>query len=175
MMAEDVRRLLDHLEIGRADLMGYSMGARICAFLAINHPDRVRSVIFGGLGMGMIEGVGDPEPIAEALEAPSADQVRDPQGRAFRAFAEQTGGDLGALAACMRAARKRIGREAIGSISAPVLVAVGETDEIGGSPHGLAELIPGARALEIPRRDHMQAVGDKVFKKAVAEFLAERP
>ena len=51
LMAEDARRLLDHLEIEKADVMGYSMGARITAFLSINHPDRVRSAVFGGLGI----------------------------------------------------------------------------------------------------------------------------
>src|ERR1700686_4903124 len=44
-MAEDVRALLDHLQIERADVMCYSMGARITAFLAVAHPQRVRSAI----------------------------------------------------------------------------------------------------------------------------------
>ena len=52
LMAEDVRALLDHLGIDKADVMGYSMGARITAFLALAHPDRVRSAILGGLGAG---------------------------------------------------------------------------------------------------------------------------
>src|SRR5213082_2258689 len=50
-MAEDVRALLDHLDLPRADLMGYSMGARICAFLALRNRGRARSVILGGLGI----------------------------------------------------------------------------------------------------------------------------
>ena len=61
--------------------MGYSMGARIAAFLALEHPDRVRSVILGGLGIQLVDGVGLPESIAEALEAPSLDDVTDPMGR----------------------------------------------------------------------------------------------
>ena len=56
LMAGDVRALLDHLKIARADLLGYSMGARIAAFVAVQHPERVRSVIFGGLGIRMVEG-----------------------------------------------------------------------------------------------------------------------
>src|ERR1043166_1220171 len=71
LMAEDVRALLDHLRISRADVMGYSMGARIAAFLALAHPDRVRSAILGGLGTHLIEGAGLPTSIADALEAPS--------------------------------------------------------------------------------------------------------
>src|SRR5215470_13599829 len=93
-MAEDVRALLDHLGIARADVMGYSMGARISAFLALAHPQRVRSVIFGGLGAHLIKGVGLPESIADALEAPSLAAVTDPQGQVFRSFAEQTHSDL---------------------------------------------------------------------------------
>src|SRR5436190_2175639 len=86
VMAEDVRALLDHLSIGRADVMGYSMGTRITTFLALKHPARVRSAILGGLGIKLVEGVGLPEEIAIALEAPSLDDVDDPIGRMFRAF-----------------------------------------------------------------------------------------
>src|SRR3972149_6190490 len=57
VMAEDGLRLLDHLGIERADVMGYSMGARIAAFLVLNHPERVRSVVFGGLGINMVRGM----------------------------------------------------------------------------------------------------------------------
>ena len=71
LMAEDVRALIDHLGLSRADVMGYSMGARIAAFLALEHPERVRSVVLGGLGIRLVDGVGLPESIADALEAPS--------------------------------------------------------------------------------------------------------
>ncbi len=93
LMAEDVRALLDHLNIERADVMGYSMGARITAFLAHRHPERVRSMILGGLGIKLVEGAGLPDSIAEALEAPSIDDVTDPTGHMFRSFAEQTKSD----------------------------------------------------------------------------------
>ncbi len=170
-MAEDARRLLDHLGIGRADVMGYSMGARISAFLTLNHPDRVRSVVFGGLGYGMVEGVGRPEPIADALEAPRLSDVTDKTGRAFRAFAEQTKSDRLALAACMRSSRQKIAEDQVSRITQPVLIAVGTKDEIAGSPQRLAALMPQAEVLEIPNRDHMVAVGDKVFKAGVLAFL----
>jgi pimeloyl-ACP methyl ester carboxylesterase len=173
-MADDVRALLDHLKIDRADVMGYSMGARITAFLAVKHPERVRSAILGGLGMRLVEGVGLPESIADALEAPSLDKVRDPTGRLFRIFADQTKSDLRALAACIRGSRQTLSREEVASIRAPVLVAVGTKDPVAGSAQQLAALIPGARALDIPDRDHMLAVGDKVFKAGVVDFLNQR-
>jgi pimeloyl-ACP methyl ester carboxylesterase len=173
-MADDVRALLDHLNIERADVMGYSMGARITAFLVLSHAARVRSVIFGGLGIRLVEGVGLPESIADALEAPSPDDVRDPTGRMFRIFAEQTKSDLRALAACIRGSRQTLSASQVASIRVPVLVAVGTKDQVAGSARELAALIPGARALDISDRDHMLAVGDKVFKAGVIDFLNQR-
>jgi pimeloyl-ACP methyl ester carboxylesterase len=174
IMAEDVRALLDHLDLRRADIMGYSMGARIAAFLALAHPDRVRAAVLGGLGFRLVEGVGLPDTIADALEAPSLAEVADPVAYMFRAFAEQTKSDLRALAACMRGSRQTLSRSEAARIAVPVMVAVGENDPIAGSPEALAALIPGAKALVIPGRDHMLAVGDRVFKSGVVEFLARQ-
>jgi pimeloyl-ACP methyl ester carboxylesterase len=175
IMAEDVRALLDHLGLPRADVMGYSMGARISAFLALLHPDKVRSVVLGGLGIRLVEGVGLPDTIADALEAPSLADVTDPVAYMFRAFAEQTKSDLPALAACLRGSRQTLSASEVGRIAGPVLVAVGSEDPIAGSPEELAALIPGAQSLAIPGRDHMLAVGDRVFKSGVLDFLAKRP
>jgi len=174
-MAEDARRLLDHLGISRADVMGYSMGARITAFLALAHPDRVRSAIFGGLGINMVRGMAGTGPIAHALEAESIDQVTNPTARTFRAFAEQTKSDLKALAACIRSSRDPITADDVGRIASPVLVVVGSDDVVGGSASALAALIPGGEAVEIPGRDHMKAVGDRRYKEAVLDFLRRRP
>lgn len=174
-MAEDVRALMDHLGLARADVMGYSMGARITAFLAQAHPERARAAILGGLGIRLVEGVGLPETIADALEAPSLADVRDPTGRTFRSFAEQTKSDLRALAACIRGSRQVLAREQVEAFTMPVMVAVGTEDEVAGSASALAALIPGAEVLEIPGRDHMLAVGDKTYKSGVLDFLARRP
>ncbi len=75
----------------------------------------------------------------------------------------------------MRGPRQTLSREQVAGINAPVLVAVGTKDDVAGSAPALAALIPGARALDIPGRDHMLAVGDKVFKAGVLEFLNQRP
>ncbi len=164
--------LLDHLQLARADVMGYSMGARITAFLALKHPDRVRSAILGGLGIHLVDGVGLPVSIADALEAPSLADVTDPTGRTFRAFAEQTKSDLKALAACIRGSRQTLTRAEVGGIEVPVLVAVGTKDDVAGSAAGTGRAHSEARsALDIPGRDHMLAVGDKVFKEAALDFL----
>lgn len=175
MMADDARRLLDRLGIAQADVMGYSMGARIAAFLAINHPDRVRSVVFGGLGINMVRGMVGSGPLAHALEAPRIEDVTNDTARSFRLFAESTKSDLKALAACMRGPREKVAPEQLATISVPCLVAVGTEDVIGGSAAQLAALIPGAQALEIVGRDHMKAVGDSHFKQGVLNFLTQVP
>ncbi len=171
-MAEDARRLLDHLAIPVADVMGYSMGARVAAFLAINHPQRVRRAVFAGLAQRMITGVGGAEAIAEALEAPSRDDVSDPAARSFRIFAEQTKSDLAALSACIRSSREKIAAEELARIRVPVLVVAGENDDVAGDVETLVNTIPGARGLTLPGRNHMNAVGDRGYKDAVLAFLA---
>ncbi|WP_421851274.1 alpha/beta fold hydrolase [Oricola sp.] len=171
IMAGDSLALLRYLEIGQAHVMGYSMGARISAFLALAAPGTVRSLIFGGLGIGMVEGLGSWEGIEAALLADSANDAADARSRAFRVFADQTGSDRIALAACIRTSRKKLTPEQMGSIAAPTLVSVGTKDDIAGSPHELARLMPDARALDIEGRDHMLAVGDRMFKAGALEFL----
>ncbi|MBL8567510.1 MAG: alpha/beta hydrolase [Phreatobacter sp.] len=172
LMAEDARALLDHLGIDRTVVLGYSMGSRITAFLAQRHPDRVSAAIMGGLGIKLVDGVGLPESIAEALEAETLEEVTDPQGRMFRAFAMQTRSDRRALAACIRGSRNLMSREDAATIRCPVLIAVGTRDAIAGGPEPLAAIIPKGEALSIPDRDHMPAVGDKVFKAGALDFLA---
>jgi pimeloyl-ACP methyl ester carboxylesterase len=174
IMASDVVALMDHLSIPRADIMGYSLGARMTAWLGLTKPERLRSAILGGIGMAMVDGGGPGENVAAALEAPSLEEVSDPVARTFRAFADQTRSDRRALAACLRGSRGLMSRDEVTGINVPVLIAVGTTDEVAGAAHGLGDLIPGAEVLDIPNRDHMRAVGDKVYKTGVVDFLSRR-
>ena len=174
-MAEDGRRLLDHLGIETADVMGYSMGARISAFLTIHHPGRVRRAVFAGLASRMITGVGGAEAIAQALEAPSRDDVSNPAARSFRIFAEQTRSDRRALAACIRSSREKISAADLRTIQVPVLVVAGEKDDVAGDVETLVAAIPGSKGISLPGRNHMNAVGDRGYKQAVLAFLGEEP
>jgi pimeloyl-ACP methyl ester carboxylesterase len=173
-MAGDVSALMDHLKIERADVMGYSLGSRMTALLARYQPQRLRSAILGGIGIGLIEGGGPGKNVVLALEAPSIDDVSDPVGRTFRAFADQTRSDRRALAACLRGSRRLMTNEEAAGITVPVLIAVGTADEVAGSAAALGKVIPGSQVLDIPNRDHMRAVGDKVFKRGVLDFLSRR-
>lgn len=171
-MAGDSRRLLDHLELDRVPVIGYSMGARIAAFLALQSPERVQAAIFGGMGINLVTGFADSEAIISALTAESLAEVTDRSGRQFRIFAEHSGADRAALAACMINSREPMREADVKRITAPVLVAVGEADDMAGSPEALARLLPNAEAFVIPRRDHMRATGDIEFRRAALAFLA---
>lgn len=172
IMADDAARLLEYVSVGPVAVMGYSMGARIAAFLTLQRSDLVGRAIFAGLAERMVTGVGGAEEIAAGLEAPTWHDVTDPGARAFRLFAEQTKSDLKALAACMRSSRVRIKAEALAAIRVPVLVVAGEQDDIAGPVQPLVDLIAGAKGVILPRRNHMNAVGDSGYKKAVLAFLA---
>jgi pimeloyl-ACP methyl ester carboxylesterase len=170
-MARDAVALLDHLGIRQAAVLGYSMGARIAAFMAFEHKERVACVMFGGMGMNLINGLSDGNDIISGLRAPSLDGLTHPTARQFRIFADQTKSDREALAACMETSRQPMARADVRRIAVPVLVAVGEADDMAGPPEPLAALIPNAEAFVIPKREHMRATGDKAFKAAALAFL----
>ncbi|MBV1706015.1 MAG: alpha/beta hydrolase [Hyphomicrobiales bacterium] len=170
-MAGDALRLLAHLDIPVADVVGYSMGARIASFMALQAPGTVRRLVLGGLGIHLVEGVGLPMGIADAMEAARLDDLTDPMQRMFRAFAERTGADRAALAACIRGSRQEMTPAEVASITCPVLIAVGTLDKVAGDAHALAKLFIHGQALDILGRDHNLAVGDKNFKAVVVEFL----
>ncbi len=174
-MADDAARLLGHLGIAKAHVMGYSMGARISAFLAINHPGLVHDAVFAGLASRMITGIGGGAAIADALEAPSIRDAPSPEAKAFRYFAELTKSDLKALAACIRSSREKITVEMLGTITAPVLVVAGDADSVAGEVGPLVAAIKAARGVVLPERNHMNAVGDKTYKQEVVAFFQTNP
>lgn len=171
LMAEDAARLLAHLGLGPIPVMGYSMGARIAAFLTLERPGMVSALILGGLGIHLVDGAGLPPTLVEAMDAPTLQAVTDPVGRMFRAFADRTGADRRALAACIQGSRRTLTRGDVARITQPTLIAVGTRDAIAGSAAPLAALMQNAEVLDIPGRDHNPAVGDKTFKAGVLAFL----
>ncbi len=172
-MAGDMARLLAHLRIERAHVMGYSMGARVAAFLALAHPQKVCALVLAGMAGNLIAGVGGAEEIARALLAENPDAADIPAwARGFRQFAERVGNDLQALAACITSSRTPIAPEALHKLDMPVLVTVGSEDGIAGDPALLMPHLPSnAELLLLQGRDHMNAVGDRRHKQAVAAFL----
>jgi pimeloyl-ACP methyl ester carboxylesterase len=173
-MIDDIATVMAAAGLGNADIMGYSMGGMLTMGLLMRRPDLARRAIVAGAGETYFKDAPiRRRAIADALVAPDPDAITDPVNRQFRIFASQAGKDLPALAACMRAERTIFTREQLGQWQGPVLVVCGEHDALTGSPEGLADAFPQGRAIVVPKRDHMAAVGDKVYKQAVLEFLAE--
>lgn len=170
-MADDARNLLRHLKIERTAVIGYSMGARIAAFLALNHPEKVSVSVWGGMGLNLISGLADSETIISALTADSLSDVKDRIGRQFRIFADHNKADKAALAACMVSSREPMSEAQVRRIAGPVLVAAGSDDDMAGDPVALANLLPNGEAFTIEKRDHMRATGDPQFKRAALTFL----
>lgn len=167
-MAGDVVRLLDHLDVPAAAYLGYSMGARIGLQVVLQHPRRVTRAVLGGVGSaGSIE---HAEQIARALEL--GEPTDDPTAQTFYRFASARPiNDLKALAACMRGLRPHATPEQLARVRVPILVVVGDRDEIAAGAPELIELVPSARLVTIPARDHMSAVPAGEFKRAAIEFL----
>ena len=169
-MAADVVRLLDHLGVDRADVVGYSMGSRVAVQLLVDHPERVNAVVLGGAGETVVEGAPNREEIATALEVDDPAAVTHPAGRRFRRFAERQDADLRALAAAMRGFRA-FDVERLAGVTNPVLVVAGSDDRLVDEPAALADRFERGEAYVVPERDHMTTVGDPRFRQAVVDFL----
>jgi pimeloyl-ACP methyl ester carboxylesterase len=171
LMAEDAKRLIEQLGHRSVFLIGYSMGARIAAMLMLRYPILVAAAVLGGLAANMIKGLSHTEEIARALEAEQPNPQAGKEVLGYRRFAEQTGGDLKALAACMRASRQEIAAEDLQRIDVPVLVVAGSEDATAGPVEPLVKALAMGRGLVLPGRDHMKAVGDRTFKEETIRFL----
>jgi pimeloyl-ACP methyl ester carboxylesterase len=172
----DVLALLDHLEIERADLFGYSMGARTALGAALLAPDRVGQLILGGVGENWFASLPPGPPpgemtIAEAMLAEDVESIRPPLAQSFRHFADEQGEDRQALAAFIQAERPRLDREAMAALHIPVLVVAGAHDDLAGDPEPLAQAFPDGRAVVLTGCDHFSAIPHALTKSTVFDFL----
>ena len=167
-MAGDVVRLLDHLDVPAASYLGYSMGGRIGLEVVLDYPDRVQRAVVGGIGAaGALDRADE---IARAFRL--GEPTDDPVARMFYNFASsRPTNDLIALAACIKGLRPESRPERLAKIQTPILIAVGDHDDIARGAPELIELIPTARLVTIAGRDHMSAVVAREFKQAALEFL----
>jgi pimeloyl-ACP methyl ester carboxylesterase len=173
-LAADLVGLLDHAGVGRAEVLGYSMGAGLSLGLALDHPGRVNNLIIGGLGARSLEArpLGDGKmTMAEAMRAASAADIPHATLRGFRLFAEQEGADREALAACSEGGGRPLTEAMLAGLAPPTLVIAGALDEIAGDPQPLADAIPGAKCVTLPGCDHFTATPHALFKSAVIDFL----
>lgn len=171
IMMQDSVALLQQLGFSQADYGGYSMGARMAAFVAIKHPKMVRKLLLGGMGINLKTGIGKPEPIAEALLAKSLKHVKLRHAKRFRRLAEMGGNDLKALAYCILSSRQAITTDDLAMIQAQTLILVGSEDDTGGNPYGLAPFIPHSQAIEVTGCNHFNALTQTNFRRIGTQFL----
>lgn len=176
-MAEDVLAVIDATGLERAFVCGYSMGGFIGLRLLAAHPGRVEKMAIAGVGENYLkESISSPlarAALADALLTNDKDAITDPRAKMFRAFADQPGKDRFALAACMRAMSPRLPTATLAALKRPILVVCGALDETAGAPQPLAQVFPDGKAVVIPNRDHMSAVGDKHTRQAVIDFFQD--
>jgi len=170
VMSSDVIRLLDHLDVDSAMYLGYSMGSRIGLEVVLAFPDRVQKAVLGGIGSaGAIDRA---DAIAHAFRI--GEPTDDPVGQTFYRFASgRPENDMQALAACITGLRPDANPRRLAAIKTPILIVVGDRDEIARNAPELVELIPTARLITIPDRDHMGAVVARDFKQAAVDFLSD--
>jgi pimeloyl-ACP methyl ester carboxylesterase len=171
-MALDLSELITHLSISSYDLVGYSMGAIVSAFVSVRDT-RVRRLVLGGVGEAVVVLGGvdtralDNRLIAEVLR--STDWSGYPEAlRGFRERAEQRGDDPMALAAAAIRAHK--GHIPLDAIRAEAIVIAGDVDPLAVRPHVLANALPDAR-LELVPGDHTSGRLSPEFTAALLDFL----
>jgi pimeloyl-ACP methyl ester carboxylesterase len=168
IMATDVTRLLDHVGVPSASYLGYSMGARIGLQVVLDFPKRVQRAVLGGIGTS--GAIARADAIAEAFLR--GEPTDDPVAQTFYRFASaRPTNDLEALAACITGLQPKADPARLSAIQTPILIVVGDRDELAPDAPELVELISSSRLVVIQGRDHMGAVPAREFKQAAIDFL----
>jgi pimeloyl-ACP methyl ester carboxylesterase len=184
-MAEDVIRLLDHLKIKKAHLVGYSMGGFITMRVAATHPERVRSATTGGAGWsakvdtGALDAIADSldagkgmGPLIERLTPPGRPKPSEEQMRSINQMVASLN-DTKALAAVMRSMKGlAITEEQLKDDKVPTLAIVGDADTLKDGVDALKGRLPDLQVVVIKGADHMDAFLKPEFLNALTEFLA---
>ncbi len=153
------------------DAIGYSAGAAIVLALAAEDPDRFGRIVLGGVGKNLLV-ERDGNPILDALEGRG-----DPDhvvNQHFKSLAESDGNDPKALAAFIQRPRPELSADVLARVTNPVLVVIGDQDFAGpGEP--LAEALPDAEVLTLPRVDHFGLPKAFPFLERALQFIGADP
>jgi pimeloyl-ACP methyl ester carboxylesterase len=186
-MVEDAVRLLDHLKIKQAHIVGYSMGAIITAKLLTTHPDRFLTATLGGHS-GIREG-GDTsfyEQLAESLEqgkglAPLIVRLTPP-GKPKPTEAEiktinaiiLANNDPKALAAVARNFKElAVSWDKLEANKVPTLALIGEQDPLKKGVDELKGRMANLTLVVVKDADHRSAFARPEFVRALRGFLGD--
>lgn len=153
------------------DAIGFSLGARLLLEVAARQPERFAHVVVGGVGDNLFRSH-DPEPLAAAVESGDA----PPGGIAhlFVQYAESSGNDRKALAACLRRPEQPLTADQLGRITCPALVVIGDQD-FAGPADPLVDALPDARLVVLRNTEHFGTPKSFGFIDASLEFLGAVP
>ena len=152
------------------DLVGFSLGAITLLQLAINHPERVRSLVLAGIGRNVIE---RDESVSHDVLVRALEGTELPNNnlaRLFVQYADQPGNDRMALTAIMKRDRAPYTPEQLARVTCPVLVAIGDQD-FAGPGDGLVNLLPNSRLVVLKKCDHFATTENFDFFDAALGFL----
>ncbi len=187
-MTGDVVHLLDHLEIEKAHIVGYSLGGIIALNFTVNHPERTISTVVGGQGYNP---PGDPNsdiairiaeslekgeglrPLIELLTPADRPKPTEDQLKATNAMLASTN-DVLALAGVMRGMSElTVTPEQLKKNAVPVLGLVGEIDPLRVTTLAMRAAMSNVTDVVIlDGADHISAISHPGFTKAIQEFLA---
>jgi pimeloyl-ACP methyl ester carboxylesterase len=185
-MVEDVVRLMDHLKLRRAHVVGYSMGGFITMKLVADHPDRLLSATIGGAGGVSPVDDGAREEIAKSLEERKSlkplfdrilakDRPRPPEEQ-IKAFEQAViaSNDVKALAAVMRGMAGLVVPDVkFKTNKVPAQCVIGEYDPLKVGVDAIKDKMTNLRIVVIPDTDHVTAGSSPMFLQSVKEFLAK--
>lgn len=151
--------------------IAFSLGARLLLEVASAHPDRFDKIVVGGVGENLFRRH-DVEALAAAVERGDA----TPGGIAhlFVQYAEGSGNDRRALAACLRRPEEPLTAEQLGRITCPVLVVIGDQD-FAGPADPLVDALPDAKLVVLRNTEHFGTPKSFGFIDASLEFLDAVP
>lgn len=156
---------------GPVDAIGFSAGARVLLTVAAAEPHRFTRLAFLGLGDDDVfgDGRGSTEAVALTLQAgPEGDDVR---ATLFARLARSAGNEPAPLAAFLRRSRDPLDEQRLAAIECPVLIVLGEHDDIAPSADRLLGALPQAQLVTVPGVDHFALVKDFGAIDAVVRFL----
>ncbi len=165
--------LAERLPSGRFDLVGFSLGAKLALSLATRLPDRVGTIVLGGVG----DNVFAPEPSGEAVAFALVNGIReDTPGpvAALVRYSEKAEGHPHAFAAVLRRlANPTLTADALGRIRAPILLVNGDGDTLALPDGRLRTALADLSYRRLPETDHLSLTGCGAFQDAAVTFLTE--
>lgn len=168
VLSMDVEALLGHLGLSDVDLVGYSMGARTAVRLLIRG-FRPGKLVMGGMGDTGATTIGNRMAFFEDSLIHGEQSANPAAGKRMAAMLAAQGLSPLSMLKVLKS-QLPVDPEALSTIPTPILIINGAQDEDNGSPEGLAELFPKAKAMRV-KGDHLTAIGDPALGDLICGFL----